>query len=299
MGLGHVSRCTGLAVALRLRDVQVSCRAVGAHDVILQDGIEWSPLARLEDIDELFGCVVLDSYVIDTSTVRVRFPSALLVAMHDFGGVPREADLVFAPCADPTSDPRLVTGPSSATCLRPKYWGSQGREIPDRVERVLVVAGAFGHGDWCRDLALAVSAALPDAEVTAVRGPYATTDLPPEIAVVDAPMDLFPYLLDTDAVVTAAGQTLLESLALERVCVTVALAENQHRQAAYFARRRAAAWADPPDAAEAARLLRDIASSPEQIADLVSSARGAIDSFGALRVSFAVERLMARGGARA
>lgn len=96
---------------------------------------------------------------------------------------------------------------------------------------------------------------------------------------------LGPALADADLVLTAAGVTLLESLALGRPTVAVILAENQ---------RRAAGGAAAADAAivgveaKAAGLAAELAGDLERRRSLSAAARNLVDGRGAGRVAEAI-----------
>ena len=75
-GLGHLSRCSAIAVALRARGISPRCLGLGARAPISRDGIEWAPADRVGDER---GVVIFDSYVHE----RPACPG--LVAFHDEG----------------------------------------------------------------------------------------------------------------------------------------------------------------------------------------------------------------------
>jgi UDP-2,4-diacetamido-2,4,6-trideoxy-beta-L-altropyranose hydrolase len=271
-GLGHLGRCSAIAAALRARGLEVECRAYGAGAPVRVDAVEWTPGTAEGDV------VVLDTYTMpeaERDALAARVP---LAAMHDFGGAPRAAALIVSVGGEP--GPRRLAGLRYAP-LRPPFWGLPRREVSGPLRRVLVTTGGGALQDAGVELAREAAAAFP--EVALVRGPYASFDAPPGVELIDAPPTLLPHLLTADAVITAAGQTALESVATGAATVAVPFVDNQRRNAEALARAGAAVLAEP-DAAVAA-----LAGLDRQA--LAHAGQAAVDGYGALRIAFAVATL--------
>jgi UDP-2,4-diacetamido-2,4,6-trideoxy-beta-L-altropyranose hydrolase len=289
-GLGHISRSSALAVALRCRGCEVVSHVFGG-DRIERDGIAWDPLEDLSGLGEA-NVLVLDSYRVPASTVHSLAGSAPLVVMHDHGNPPTAAALVVS-AAGPRSDepPRLV-GPAYA-CLRPPFWGVPRRRVNEDVRSVLVVTGA-GGGSLGAELACALEDALPRAEVKLVRGPYAPA-APSGVLALEAPESLFEPLLKADLVVGGAGQTMLEAAATGAPSVALPLVENQRRQARGLTDEGAVCLVDPPMVGAAVAAVRGLAADREARRRLAERAQATVDGFGALRVAYHVAVLAHKG----
>lgn len=284
-GLGHVSRSSAIAVALRSRGLQVRAYALDAGAPLERDGVEWEPL-RPEDVAEAAGRVsVLDSYGV---AADVFANGTAVVVLVDSGTRPARAQLAVMPASEPTGEPGVLAGLAHA-CLRPAFWGLPPRKLGAKVQSVLIATGATGLGGADRLLAAAVRAAVPGAELVGVVGPQATGPPPPVDRLLQALPTLLEPLLHADLVVTAGGQTLLEAAATGAPIVAVAVVENQRRQVEALARHHAA-LAPGPDDVEAA--VHALAADADARRRLATQAQEAVDGYGALRVAFAIHRLL-------
>ena len=158
---------------------------------------------------------------------------------------------------------------------------------------MLVVTGA-GGGSVGAELAHALQSALPHANVTLVRGPYAPA-APPGVSALEAPESLLEPLLSADLVVGGAGQTMLEAVATGAPSVALPLVDNQNRQARALASVGAVRLAEPPTLGAAVSAARDLAADQVARRRLVERAQKAVDGFGALRVAYHVAALAERG----
>lgn len=290
-GLGHVTRSSALALALARVGFETNCYALGAEGPLVRDEVTWRPLGAFAEAPlQAASVLVLDSYTLAPVELDAAPSSMPLVVLHDHVSPPARAALVVSAGSEPDDDPRRLAGLDYA-CLRPAFWSPPERVVAPRLGRVLVTTGA---GDAVAGLgsrlAAAARDALPEADVTLVRGPFATDAAPPGIAVLRAPDSLYEPLLATDVVVTAAGQTLLEAAALGTPTIAVVAVENQRGQAARLA------------ALEAARVLElPAAELPEELArlrdagvrgTLARNARAAVDGRGAERVAVRIAALV-------
>jgi spore coat polysaccharide biosynthesis predicted glycosyltransferase SpsG len=269
VGLGHLSRAGAVAAALRAQGHDVTTLTPGDAPVE-HDGIAWTPLpaGTAPDGD---GPLLVDVYGADLAALgRGRRPVA---TFWDGAGAPPDADLALT-LAGPDG-PRLA-------CLRPMFWGLAARPVADAAARVVVTTGG-GAAGGAGALATAVRRAAPDADVALVLGPYATEDAPDGVEAIRAPERMADVLQAADVVVTAAGQTLLETLCAGTPCVALAVVDNQRAQLALATRAGAARGAGTAaEAAEAAAAL--LADAPARRA-LAAAGRELVDGFGALRVA--------------
>lgn len=294
-GLGHIARSSAVAAGLRARGLSCACVAWGAeqrpHSLL-----EWRPL---RDLDALAGAgpelVLVDSYHLDPDEVRDRVGARRLAVMHDLGPVPPGADLVI------TTDPRLagtqprVHGGPGLACLGPLFWGlPDPAPAPERVRRVLVATGGADAGGHAVPVSAAVAAALPEAAVEVVRGPSAAFKAPAGVRLLDRPPSLLPALAAADLVVTAAGSTLLEALAVGVPALALLVADNQRPIAGELARRGGAELLEPAPAAAVGAAAGRLAGDPSARAELVRRGRALVDGYGALRAARLLWELVSR-----
>jgi UDP-2,4-diacetamido-2,4,6-trideoxy-beta-L-altropyranose hydrolase len=292
-GLGHVSRSSAVAIALRTRGFTISCLAHGANAPLQVDGVVWDPVESLQDLVEVKPSVlVLDSYLLQAHEVRLAAEPGRLVVMHDANGYPSSADLVVALSGVATNQPMVLAG-SRYACLRPAYWGLPPRAVSDVVRVVLVAAGSTGTR--ISELTEATRRALPNAKVRVVRGPFDTSASDDDGSEsVAGENSLLGQLLAADLVVSAAGQTLIEALATGAPTIGVAVVKNQRRQLAYLAGIGAAL---PADAENLEQQIRKVGEDLAERRRLARTAQANIDGYGALRVAFVIARSCENGSA--
>jgi spore coat polysaccharide biosynthesis predicted glycosyltransferase SpsG len=274
-GLGHLARCSAIAVALRVRGVPVDAHAYGAEAPATVDGVRWEPYAGAPHAD----VVVLDTYTMpaaERAALAARGPMAFL---HDVGEIPAGTALVIG-----------GHGPLAGlrhAALRPAYWGLPERRVRERVARVVVTTGGGALRDVGVGLAREVRAVLPDAAVRLVRAPHATFEPPPGVELIDGPASLLEEFLAADVVVTAAGQTALEAAATGAATVALPLVDNQRGNADALAAAGAAVVVVGPETLGEALASLDLARRQT----LARAAQGAVDGYGALRIAFRVAAL--------
>lgn len=288
-GLGHISRCSALAVALERAGAKVRAVGLGLPAPLDRYGIRWQPVAE----PDLAGAdaVVLDSYRAD-SELRLRIASsAPLAVFADDDGAFSEAALVIR--AGPATGRAGELAGLRYACLGPGYWSIRPRAPRRRAERVLVATGAADHADVGPGLATAVHALLPESEVVLVRGPYA-----PAVSGLDgvrvacSPETLLGLLVEADIVISAAGQTMIEALAVGTPCTAVITAENQRRQADELLQTGALTVATTVE--QAARAAACLAEDYGARCAQASLGRRIVDGRGAVRTAEAVVRLVSR-----
>jgi UDP-2,4-diacetamido-2,4,6-trideoxy-beta-L-altropyranose hydrolase len=290
-GFGHLSRAGAVAVALECREIETRCYAFGAAEPFRRDGLDWRPL-REENVSSLNGyAVVVDSYRLPPELISYVAATRRLVAMHDHGDPPEGAALVIA-VAGETSDRRKgwLTGPSYSA-LRPAFWGLPRREPRTTVERILVASGSGQFDALGCELAEMLAEALPAVQVSLVRGPEAKGAAPAAVETLTAPESLLGPLLGSDLVVTAGGQTMLESAATGVPCVALTLADNQCRQLAALADAGAVRPVHPPTPAGTMAAVQELIEDDAARQRLGAAAQAAVDGYGALRIAFEISSL--------
>lgn len=293
-GLGHIARCSAIAVGLEARGLHCRCVAVGADRAPLS-AVCWE---AAQAGDQIPACgpplLLLDSYHLDPHAIRVRARARRLAVMHDIGPLPPGADLTV------TTDPLLaeakpgVVGGPGMSCLGPRFWGlpEPGR-LPDRVDSILITTGGGDPGGHAVPIAVAVRRALPGTEVILVRGPHASFEGPAGVRLLDAPESLLGPLTQADLTVTSAGSSLLEALAVGTPTLGLVLADNQRPTAQGLAEHGAtelfAPDALPAIVAAASELAHDLRAREHR----VHRGRELVDGYGALRVAFLLCQLLA------
>lgn len=276
-GLGHLSRSSAIAVALRRGGHTVRCRAYGADATVEHYGISWDPLPCPSRIAVEERVLVLDSYRVGADQQAALARDHRLVLLDDGTTVPDGALAVV---------PR-----GRSACLGPEYWHPPPRHVARQVRRVLVTTGGGRAGALLgARLAGALHEALPAVEVKFVCGPFADVAAPAGVRLVAGADSLAAELGAADVVVSAAGQTMLEAAALGTPCVALVIAENQRRQAHEMADAGATTLVEGEDEAVA----RVVALTADRAAREALSRRGqvTIDGSGACRVAAQIKALL-------
>ena len=255
----------------------------------MRDGIRWTPAdaATLADTAQNAAAVVLDSYSPNDDVGRIVPEQVPIVALHDFGEPPGRAALVISVGAPERPGNRFLTGFRFAS-LRPAYWGLPERRAAPSVQTVLVTAGGGGAAGEAPRFAAAVREALPAARIRVV-GSSGADVASPDIEILGSPPVLLRPLLEADLVVSAGGQTMLETLAAGVPCVAVPLVENQRPQTERVAAEQAVLSATPETLADA---VGTAAGDADLRAALVRRGQELVDGYGALRIAYYVERLL-------
>jgi spore coat polysaccharide biosynthesis protein SpsF len=291
VGLGHVSRCSAVAVALAARGVPVRCLAHGAERELARDGVRWAPSA--DPTEARAGepaLVVFDGARIDPAVVSAAARELPVAVFSDGGPVPAGVALVISPIAPPPPGDALH-GLEHA-CLRPAFWGLPRRTVRPAARRVLVTTGGGPDGDALGEaLAEALPAAASELETTVVRGPFSRLRAPAGVALLDAPATLHDPLLAADLVVATAGQTSLEAAACGTPAVLVALDGPQADQGERLARAGAARLGAAGDPAGVARAAAALAADDAARAAMSAAGQAAVDGHGALRVAYRLAAL--------
>ncbi len=273
IGLGHLSRAGAVAAALRVRGHEVATVVLGDAGVT-HDGIDWAPLSGATPAGD--GPLLVDSYRVDVAALGATRPVATF--WDSTGDPPRGARLAIAL--------RGPDGPRLA-CLRPMFWGAVARPVAPEVARIVVATGGGAVGGVA-ELASTVLAAAPGAEVAAVLGPYADEALPAGVEAIRTPPRMVDVLQRADLIVTAAGQTMLETLCAGTPCIATAVVDNQRAQLDLLARAGGVRAAEPSEIGKAVATLVADANARTQLA---AAGRELVDGFGALRVAARIAQL--------
>jgi UDP-2,4-diacetamido-2,4,6-trideoxy-beta-L-altropyranose hydrolase len=273
IGLGHLSRAGAVAAALRVRGHEVATVVIGDEGAT-HDGIEWAPLSG--GTPPGAGPLLIDSYRVDVAALGATRPIATF--WDGVGDPPRGARLAIAL--------RGPDGPRLA-CLRPMFWGTVARVGGPEVRRIVVATGG-GAAGGVAELAATVVAAAPGVEVAAVLGPYADEALPAGVEAIRTPPRMVDVLQSADLVVTAAGQTMLETLCAGTPCVATAVVDNQRAQLDLLTRAGGVRAAQPTEIGKAVTAL--VADAPART-QLAATGRELVDGFGALRVAARIAQL--------
>lgn len=304
-GLGHISRCGGYAQAWRERSGRVRW-IVDGDDLarrLLGDEADVAWRAWQVDAGDLneSEAILVDSYSVDAATAAALAEASVATAFVDdlFRDVyPADARVVHAsPGPLPRQASAWLTGPAWHP-MRRAFWDMAEREATRaRLSRILVTAGGADSGGVTRRMVTAARAAAPDARIDVVLG--AASPDPGDSAGVtvhrglsaEAMRDL---MLDCDAALTAAGQTLYELARCGCPAVLVGVAENQRRHMTHWPETGAglaAGWSDDP--VLEGRLVEALASLTAGRRDLMSRAgRALIDGQGCRRLVAELERTL-------
>lgn len=285
-GLGHLSRCSGLARALRARGVSVRALGLGARAATERYGVNWRPVSEADASGA--SVIVIDSYSLDDRAWSRMGAIAPLVVFADDRHARPGAALVVRSGAS-TGQGKELAGTRYA-CVGPEFFSCPPRRVGRTVRRVLVASGGGDRGSVGPRLAESLGTALPRAHITLVRGPYAdASDLTGSAQCVDAPKGLFDLLVSADIAVTSAGQTMLEVLAVGTPCVALITAENQRPQAVELQTSGALTLCDSVEQAVGA--ARALGNDFEARRARALAGPAAVDGRGALRVADAILEL--------
>jgi spore coat polysaccharide biosynthesis predicted glycosyltransferase SpsG len=228
--------------------------------------------------------VIVDSYRFRADD-RERFQGEFVAAIDD---LERDlaVDLVIDPCPGPDrirhrSARRVLLGPRFAP-LDPLLARVELHPLGEEVEQVLITAGGSKTRVGVEIAAKLAPRLGPAVRTRLVLGPWSAHDNIYGVEIVQTTAGLVEELATADLVVTAAGVTLLEALALGRPTVTFVLADNQRPYADGIAHAGAAVVTELSHVAEAACALAGDFSRRQTL----SAAAGAlVDAHGARRVA--------------
>jgi spore coat polysaccharide biosynthesis predicted glycosyltransferase SpsG len=228
--------------------------------------------------------VIVDSYLLRADDHK-QFQGEFIAAIDD---LQRDlaVDLVIDPCPGADQDQhraarRVLLGPRFAP-LDPLLAHATTRPPGESVEQVLITAGASSTTVGVEIATKLTPLLNAPVRIRLVLGPWSEHDNIEGVEIVRTTSGLVQELAAADLVVTAAGVTMLEALALGRPTVAFVLAENQQPYAEGVVRAGAAVLTESSHVAEAASAL---AGDPDRRRVLAAAARALVDAHGARRVA--------------
>jgi spore coat polysaccharide biosynthesis predicted glycosyltransferase SpsG len=245
-------------------------------------GIEVATVATDEHVKA--DVIVVDSYRFRADD-QAHFQADLVVAVDDL-----YRDLAVDVVVDPSpgacaeahlSAANVLAGPSYAL-IDSALVSSPVRKVSGSVQAVVVATGAGDDRGVGAAMAKTLAGLLGHVSVRLAVGPWATAAAPAGVVAIRATDGLGPELAEADLVLTAAGVTMLEALALGRPTIAFVLADNQRQGAEGAAAAGAVVLADVEGAPVAAA---KVAASPGAREALSEAARHLVDGHGAQRVA--------------
>jgi len=235
---------------------------------------------------------ILDTYRRPEVRARLlRRVADRVVAIDDLHQISRrDVELILRPSIGERSG-RATLGGARFVLLRREYWRSHPRTISREVRQVVIALGSGAGRTILGRAAMSLSAALPHARISVVTAEdlKLVGDAGARVRTVGLVPSLAPLLRRADIALTAAGQTLYESLASGTPTLVIGTADNQRRNVAAMRRSGAATvvgwlgdarWNDHL-AFRAARL----AASVDDRRRLSRRGRALVDGKGAPRVA--------------
>lgn len=252
--------------------------------------------ATLTDAREGAGgqLVVVDSYTYRADDGE-RFRADVVAAVDDLRRN-LAVDVVIDPSPGATPAPHTRAGQVLAghtyAMVDPDLAARPRRPPGPTVGRVLVTTGAADDSGDGAAVAGRLAALVPTASVGLVIGPWGSAVVPPGVEAVAGADGLQEELVRADLVVTAAGVTMLESLALGRPTVAFVTADNQ-RCAADGAAAVGAAIITTIEGAPAR--AAQLATDAGQLLRLGAAGPAYVDGLGARRVAEALVAALHQG----
>jgi spore coat polysaccharide biosynthesis predicted glycosyltransferase SpsG len=314
VGLGHLRRCVALAVELRELGAEVEFRVAGGKAAeTFVNGARF-PVTLVPDlkeageagrpVGEAHAGVIVDSYAVREEFFRAC--SGIVVAIDDLADRTLPVDLVVNPAiaADPLgyrglTDALLLVGPRYSLLQR-EFRMPPMRVTRKAIERILVTLGGGDHRDLERVVTQWCHAALPDATIELVSGPFSRRGEEPVqpggVVVLDQP-DMRAAMLRADVALCGGGQTLFELAATGTPAVVLQTAANQARNIAGFV---TAGTIHAAGSAAGEGLTERLEAAFEQVRDAETrdamSRRGPalVDGYGAKRVAEMIVKLCGR-----
>lgn len=236
MGLGHLSRCLGLAQAIQRcyghRPIFITSHK-GCKDWVHRHGFLSEPLRNRK-----WDWVILDSYRVTRAQIEIMRRSAHeLVYIDDLGRTDIPCDWILNSSIYAHKIPYaksggrgLLLGPKFQP-LRKEFWNSVSpHPIRSDVRHILVTLGGWADPKLTKSIVNVIRKALPQPILHMVSGPVNKT-VPEEggerIVVHRSPRSLKEPAKLCDLAVSGGGQTLYEFARIGLPGVTIPLAANQ------------------------------------------------------------------------
>ena len=308
VGLGHVSRCCALALALRrqgFRPVVLNGAGEALDTVLRRQGLDSVACADADAGTVAAtarrlgaGLLVADSYRLDRVALAAAVGGLKLAWFDDTATAPPLADVLIngspAAAALPYALPPQVLG-----LLGPAYQvvrpGLTFHPRAGPVRRLLIT---YGGADPWRVGPVLAGLCAGAATVDFVVGPFAAVpaNLPADFALHHAPPDMPALLGPADLAVSAGGQTLYELAACGVPTLAIGLGPDQRPTLETLAAAGAllfAGWAGDPGLLVSLQALLDRALAAEDLRrGLSERAHALIDGRGADRIAVALRRLV-------
>lgn len=274
IGLGHLSRCSSLAAALRERGIDCLLVLAGDGDLrracsqssceVLRLGTDElgseEDLRRTLELARGHGCdgVVVDSYRVDGRYLSMlRSGVERVVAIDDLAAFEFPAQVVIngsvgasaLPYRSSSGDTRFLLGPEYVM-LRRAFWDVGTRQIRSSATNVVVTMGGADSANASVIALQALADMRTDVQVTVAIGPYfrheesvreVATRIRHPVRFASDPSNMLELMLGADLAISAAGQTLYELAATGTPVVAVCVADNQRQNLEAFARHGAVA----------------------------------------------------------
>jgi spore coat polysaccharide biosynthesis predicted glycosyltransferase SpsG len=245
-----------------------------------------------------YDAVVLDGYELDPDLVAAVGTGAPVAWFDDDGDVPPQVALAIAPARvvpPGRDDPGVLAGLEHAPLGR-RFWDPPHRETLPELARVLVTMGGTDARNKSAELAAVARDAAPSAEIALVRGPNSEPGpAPGGVSVIGPLPGLGDELAQSDLMIGAAGQTMLEAAALGTPALVAVAAPNQAAGARELELRGAVSLFDI-DAPEDLRTRIAAMGDVERRRRMSAAGQEAVDGSGARRIARAVVALAAGDG---
>lgn len=321
VGLGHLQRSLGLAVALRENGCSCVVRTTDVGDVrkrveSLELRFDPAPASWTTSDEELAldrlepDAVVVDSYeALEDDLSPLQRKGRPLVVIDDLAGAPLSCDLLVNAAAGAGDLPydrlapraRLLLG-IEYLLLHPQLWGVTPRTPSARVESVLVTCGGSARSVApLQSLLAAIERASATFDLTVAAPEGVAAALAPSlrssrrhISAVSPETTVLEAAGTVDLAVASAGGTTRELLRLGVPTLAVVTADNQRRGAIGLSELGAIELFESLDEAETqlAPVLDRLIDSFEERRRLAERGPQVIDGQGCRRVAAAVRELL-------
>ena len=315
-GLGHARRCLTLAQSLRRLDAAVHfilndnslmrklVFALGFDSAIVRNG---NDLRQTQDVLRRWNAAAL---VTDGYDIGPRYWGALrghvrlMIAIDDLALTHLPVDVVVNSSPDAfrleysvLPGTRFLLGPSYAI-LRDEFAEEPKRDIPDRLNRVLVTMGGSDPFELMPQLTDWICETLTEVWVDLIVGPFFKSTRAIEqtrekyrdrVEIYRDPQDIRSLMLAADIAVTGGGQTTYELGATATPTLAICLDFNQRNSLSGLAREGTLLLAgDARDSELEGKIkssLRSLAFNPDLRMKLRMRGRQMVDGLGARRVA--------------
>lgn len=321
VGLGHLQRSLGLAVALGENGCSSIVRAPEAGDICARveslglryeaAGANWSASEEAAALDRLrAAAVVIDSYpALEEDLSGLRRADRPLVVVDDLARFALSCDVVVNGALGASDLPYYRLAPAAKTLLgieylllHPDLWDVTPHAPSESVETVLVTCGgsAGSIGPLQRLLSM-IDTAFEDFQliVAAPEGVAArlgaSRSSSGEVTVVSPRTTVREAAESADLAVASAGGTTRELLRLGVPTLAVLTADNQRRGAVELSRLEAIKLFESIDDAEAGltRAIDELVDSYEERRRLAERGPQLIDGQGCRRAAATISNLLA------